>query len=83
MKKIEAHYCWMYGLSPFRIFSFSKNKMRYEDVNETNYLFLITWLKVRISFIYPKNFYCKNKTFVKHYYGQYCWSQCKECSCIK
>lgn len=26
-----------------------------------------------------KGFYCKNETFVKHYYGEYCEKQCEKC----
>lgn len=26
-----------------------------------------------------KSFYCKNETFVKNYYGEYCEKQCEEC----
>jgi len=27
-----------------------------------------------------KGFYCKNETFVKNYHGEYCKTQCDECS---
>lgn len=26
-----------------------------------------------------KSFYCKNESFVKNYYGEYCKKQCEEC----
>lgn len=37
----------------------------------------------RERFIESKNnrgFYCRNKSFVKNYYGEYCKKQCEECN---
>ena len=69
--------------NPKTIFHFTIIELRFINTYQVwsinlvvlNILFKV--LKEKVEF--KKSFYCKNETFVKNYYGEYCKKQCKEC----
>ena len=50
-RKIEIKKTWWYGITPFCLFKYSKNKMTYTDARETNYNFMIGWFQLRVSVV--------------------------------
>lgn len=69
--------------SPKTIFHFTIIELRFINTYQVwainlvvlNILFKILKEKEELN----KSFYCKNETFVKNYYGEYCKTQCEEC----
>lgn len=62
----EIKYTYWRGIKPFCLFHYNTHKQTYTDCFETDYVFLIGWLEIRISKItYYENRRIKNNNKIK------------------